>query len=230
MPDDLRSRVSALMPQVKSELAELVAIKSVADLRQFPPERVRGAAQWVLDKFGRGRLHAAAARTDTPDGSKAVYGERPRSRGRADRPAVRPLRRAAAAGRGRLDQPPFELTERDGRWYGRGAADCKGNILMHLTALRALGDDRPGQPQGRSWRVRRSRAPAAWSGTSRSTRTCCGPTRSWSCDTGNAAVGAARRVTVSLRGMANVVVTVETLGGRCTRACSAAPPPTRWPR
>jgi acetylornithine deacetylase/succinyl-diaminopimelate desuccinylase-like protein len=31
----------------------------------------------------------------------------------------------------------------DGRWYGRGAADCKGNILVHLTALRALGDDLP---------------------------------------------------------------------------------------
>ena len=30
-----------------------------------------------------------------------------------------------------------------GRWYGRGAADCKGNILMHLVALRALGDQVP---------------------------------------------------------------------------------------
>lgn len=33
---------------------------------------------------------------------------------------------------------PFTLTERDGRWYGRGAADCKGNVAMHLEALRLI--------------------------------------------------------------------------------------------
>ena len=33
----------------------------------------------------------------------------------------------------------WELTEGDdGRWYGRGTADCKGNVVVHLTALRAL--------------------------------------------------------------------------------------------
>jgi acetylornithine deacetylase/succinyl-diaminopimelate desuccinylase-like protein len=39
--------------------------------------------------------------------------------------------------------PPFTLTEVGGRWYGRGAADCKGNLVAHLTAVRALGDDVP---------------------------------------------------------------------------------------
>jgi acetylornithine deacetylase/succinyl-diaminopimelate desuccinylase-like protein len=44
--------------------------------------------------------------------------------------------------------PIWELTERDGRWYGRGAADCKGNIVMHLTALRALQQTGGGFPCG----------------------------------------------------------------------------------
>jgi cysteinylglycine-S-conjugate dipeptidase len=105
--------------------------------------------------------------------------------------------------------PPFALTEVDGRWYGRGAADCKGNILMHLTALRALGDDVPvnlklivegSEEQGtggledfvpRHADLLRADAILV-------------------CDTGNAAVGVPA-VTVSLRGMANLVVSVEAL-------------------
>jgi acetylornithine deacetylase/succinyl-diaminopimelate desuccinylase-like protein len=206
--DALRDRVKGLMPQAKDDLAEMVAFKSVHDEKQYPREECDGMVDWTIEAFkGVGVQDAEAY--ETPDGSKAVCGHIPGPEGA---PTVLlyfhhdvqpPLDEAA------WKTPVWELTEKDGRWYGRGAADCKGNIAMHLVALRALGDDLPvnvkivgegSEEQGTGGleefvpkNADLLRADAILV-----------------CDAGNFAVGQPS-VTTSLRGLANVWVTVRTL-------------------
>ncbi|MDI2127643.1 dipeptidase [Yinghuangia seranimata] len=219
---DLARRVAGLMPRAKQDLATLVGFRSVADPRQFPPEECEKAARFVADAFRE--LGFADARPEkTPDDSYAVVGHRP---GPPGAPTVLlychydvqpPLDDAA------WTTPPFELTERDGRWYGRGAADCKGNIAMHLTALRALGDDIPvslrlvaegSEEQGtggldefvpRHPELLRADAILV-------------------CDTGNAAVGVPT-LTTTLRGVANVVVEVRALKSEVHSGMFGGPAP-----
>ncbi|TXS44722.1 dipeptidase [Streptomyces sp. t39] len=129
--------VASLMPRAKAELAELVAFQSVADEAVAPRSECEAAAEWVAGAL-RAEGFDDVALLDTPDGSQSVYGILP---GPAGAPTV--LLYAHYDVQPKLNEaawlsPPFELTERDGRWYGRGAADCKGGFVMHLLALRAL--------------------------------------------------------------------------------------------
>ncbi|MGR8011977.1 M20/M25/M40 family metallo-hydrolase [Streptomyces hypolithicus] len=129
--------IASLMPRAQTELAELVAFQSVADPAQFPKAECEAAAVWVADAL-RAEGFEDIALLDTPDGTQSVYGFLP---GPAGAPTV--LLYAHYDVQPPLDEaawmtPPFELTERGGRWYGRGAADCKGGFIMHLLALRAL--------------------------------------------------------------------------------------------
>lgn len=129
--------VASLMPRARAELAELVAFRSVADPAQFPRSECEAAAAWVADALRSEGFQDVEA-LDTPDGTQSVYGFLPGPEGAptvllyAHYDVQPPLDESAWA------SPPFELTERDGRWYGRGAADCKGGFVMHLLALRAL--------------------------------------------------------------------------------------------
>ncbi len=129
--------VASLLPRAKAELTELVAFKSVADFAQFPKSESEGAANWIADAL-RAEGFRDVALLDTPDGTQSVYGLLPGPEGAktvllyAHYDVQPPLDEAGWA------TPPFELTERDGRWYGRGTADCKGGLIMHLLALRAL--------------------------------------------------------------------------------------------
>jgi acetylornithine deacetylase/succinyl-diaminopimelate desuccinylase-like protein len=136
----LSDTVASLIPRARAELAELVSFASVADVRQFPRSECEKAAAWVAEALRREGFHDVAL-LDTPDGTQSVYGFLP---GPAEAPTV--LLYAHYDVQPPLDEsawlsPPFELTDRNGRWYGRGAADCKGGLLMHLTALRALKEN-----------------------------------------------------------------------------------------
>ena len=132
--------VASLMPRAKEELTELVAFKSVADFDQFARSESESAAGWIVDALQAEGFQDVAL-LDTPDGTQSAYGFLPGPEG-----AKTVLLYAHYDVQPPLDEagwttPPFELTERDGRWYGRGSADCKGGVIMHLLALRALKAD-----------------------------------------------------------------------------------------
>lgn len=219
----LRSRIADLMPRAREELADLVAIRSVADPRQFPAEECERAATWVLEKFKELGFSDAELK-ETADGSMAVVGSRPCSD--PDAPTV--LLYAHYDVQPPLDDnawrtPPFELTEVDGRWYGRGTADCKGNIVMHLTALRALGEQVPVNLK----LVVEGSEEQGTGGLEAFVPDHADLLRADTilvCDTGNAAVGHPA-ATVSLRGMVNVVVTVEALGSEVHSGMFGGPAP-----
>ncbi|MFI2435449.1 dipeptidase [Streptomyces sp. NPDC018693] len=138
MPSNpIAESVASLMPRAKAELTELVAFKSVADFDQFPKSESEAAARWITDALTAEGFQDVTL-LDTPDGTQSVYGYLPGPAGArtvllyAHYDVQPPLDESAWA------TPPFELTERAGRWYGRGTADCKGGLIMHLLALRAL--------------------------------------------------------------------------------------------
>jgi acetylornithine deacetylase/succinyl-diaminopimelate desuccinylase-like protein len=135
--DDLRKAVSGLMGRAKDDLSELVSFKSVADPKQYPREECQKAAQWVVDAFTEVGLRDVTT-SPTPDGSHCVHGHAPGPDGAPTVLLYCHYDVQPPLGEDQWKTPIWELTERDGRWYGRGAADCKGNIVMHLTALRAL--------------------------------------------------------------------------------------------
>lgn len=137
--DSLRGAVADLMTSARDDLAAMVGYASVFDAAAMPPPPDCDAlVDWLVQACRAVGFSDAAAHL-TADGSKSVIGHL-RSR-RADAPTVLLYAHhdvQPPLGADEWLSSPWELTERDGRWFGRGAADCKGNIAVILTALRAL--------------------------------------------------------------------------------------------
>ena len=138
-----REAVSALMPRLKDELARLVAIPSLSEWGF--PEHTHGA---VLEAYEAVRalfegVGATLERLDLPGTAPVLTGEIP---GPPGSPTVLLYGHydVVPAGDEKLwESPPFEASERDGAIYGRGAADSKSNLLVHVGALRAWDGKAP---------------------------------------------------------------------------------------
>lgn len=138
---DLKSIITSQMPQARADLERLVRLPSVS-LPGFPPEPVKEAAEAVADILkGAGVKNARVE--EVAGGYPTVYGEIP---GPPGAPTVLLYAHYDVQPAGHEDaweSPPFEPVERDGRMYGRGAADDKSGVVMHAAVIRAFGGTPP---------------------------------------------------------------------------------------
>jgi len=135
----LRARVAGGMPAVRADLERLVRIPSIA-FEGFPPEPVEEAARAVADLLRDAGMPAVRL-IEMPAGPPTVFGQRPAPPGRPTVLLYAHYDVQPAGDEALWSSPPFEPTLRAGRLFGRGAADDKAGIMTHVGALRALGDD-----------------------------------------------------------------------------------------
>ncbi len=137
--DQLRARLSELMPDIRRDLEALTRIPSVS-LDAFDQAEVERSAEATAALFTAEGFDAEIVRAG---GRPAVIA---RKEGPAGAPTVLLYAHHDVQPPGSeelWESSPFEPTERDGRLYGRGAADDKAGIMAHLAAVRAHGDDLP---------------------------------------------------------------------------------------
>ncbi|MBF4995224.1 dipeptidase [Arthrobacter gandavensis] len=151
VPDEaaLRASVAAAFPRTLEDLTRLVAIPGIA-WDSFDPKNLDRSADAVAELLrGAGLDDVQILRVDNngKPGGPAVVARRPAAPGKPTvllyaHHDVQPPGDPAL-----WETEPFTATERNGRLYGRGAADDKAGIMVHAAALRALNDvlgDEPG--------------------------------------------------------------------------------------
>ena len=136
----LREKISGLMPRILEELEAMVAIPSVA-FPGFPSEPVLEMADYAVAALGRCGVRAHLE--EIPGGYPAVWAEIPSPPGRPTvllygHYDVQPAPKDQG-----WDTEPFAATRKGGRIHGRGAADDKSGIAIHLATLAAFDGNTP---------------------------------------------------------------------------------------
>ncbi len=142
-PAAVRDAALAAVPAALADLGSLVRIPSIAfpGFERTEVERSADAVKALLDGLGifdRVEVKTATVPATGEPGMPAVLATRAARNGRPTillyaHHDVQPVGDETL-----WESAPFEPTVRDGRLYGRGAADDKAGVMAHVGALRAL--------------------------------------------------------------------------------------------
>src|SRR5260370_5686575 len=136
-PQEVRQAVHQTMPTAIENLKQLVRIPSIAT-QGYPREQVLEAARITETQLQAAGFQQVHQLEGLAGGYPAIYGE---IEGPPGTPTVLLYAHYDVQPSGRAqewDSPPFEPVERDGRLYGRGAADDKSGIIAHTATIQAL--------------------------------------------------------------------------------------------
>jgi len=138
MHDDIHSRVRADFGRTMNELEALVRIPSVS-APGYDPANVRSSAEFVASLLRDSGLDDVRL-LELEDVHPAVYGEK---RGPDGSPTLLLYAHHDVQPPGPRDQwdsDPWEPQLRRGRLFGRGTADDKCGIVLHLASIRAFDE------------------------------------------------------------------------------------------
>ena len=132
---DLTDAVRRQMGRARTDLEELVRIPSVSSEPDHHRD-VDAACEALAALAGDAGAHSV--QVVSAGGRPAVVASWPAPQGQPTVLLYAHLDVQPTGPEQEWTSPPFEATERDGRLYGRGAADDKAGALMHLAVLRAF--------------------------------------------------------------------------------------------
>jgi len=133
-----RNDIVGQMPGLKEDLGRLVGIPSVSEW-DFPAstrEPLLAACSEILALL-EGAGVSSLGTVDLPNTAPLITGEIVGPPGAPTVLLYGHYDVVPAGDESEWSSPPFEAAERDGAIYGRGTADSKSNILVHVGALRA---------------------------------------------------------------------------------------------
>lgn len=143
MDDQLLDAAEGGIPAALADLGRLVRIPGIA-WPAFDQEQLRISARTIAQLaedtgvFDEVRVLTAAIPGTDEHGQPAILATRAARNGRPTVMLYAHHDVQPPGDEALWETPPFEPTVRDGRLYGRGAADDKAGVMAHIASLRAL--------------------------------------------------------------------------------------------